>query len=150
MNWEIDKSSQVIFYTGHADASTSRIEAMQLMWEAFEKEVLPQNEAVSWDYIKAEIWADSGRFIVFPASSQTVNRIEKAGCQIIFSDLLNSYNELADSDMNDDEFCEQLFSMLSLWNKDFLDSAKSSNLSINCKLVVWDAESEELLAESNL
>jgi len=149
MNWEVDNSSQVVFYTGKADGMP-RAEAMREMLETFEREVLPKNKDINWDCIRTEIWADSGRFIIFPISSQTENRIEKAGCQVIFSDLLESYNELADSDVDDDIFCDQLSSLLASWNNEFINIAKSNNRLSSCRLLVWDADSEEILADCNM
>lgn len=77
-------------------------------WARFAAEVLPANATIGWDYVRIEIWADSGRIIFFPASSKTNRRIEKAVCQVYLAELLKEYERLADSGMPDDEFTEQL------------------------------------------
>ena len=100
MRWNKNQSNQATFYTGEA-GSSSRADAMTELWEIVANEVLPQNEGVDWDYVRTEFWTDSGRIIVFPAASGIEQRIEKVGCQMIFSELLSAYDQLAAADRSE-------------------------------------------------
>jgi len=148
MEWNKHESNQATFYTGEA-RSSSRVDAMTDLWELVADEIIPQNEDVDWDYVRAESWADSGRIIVFPASSVVERRIERAGCQVIFSELLSAYNQLADADIDDDTFCEQLTKLQVEWANDLEETAKASKLS-NIRISFWDAENEGAFREITL
>lgn len=141
MEWNKNESNQATLYTGQT-RGLPRVEAMTEMWRIVSDKILPENSGVDWDYIRVEFWTDSGRIIIFPASSRIEKRIERATCQVIFSDLLTEYEELADAEIDDDIFCEQLARIQSDWANDLENTAKASALS-NIRILFWDSESEE-------
>lgn len=145
MKWDKHESSRDTFYTGEA-GTLPRAEAMAELWNVVADEVLPRNESVDWDHLRAEFWPDSGRIIVFPASSRVVDRIEKAGCQVIFSELLSAYDQLADSDIDDDAFTEQLRTVKAAWADDLEKAARASRLS-NLRISFWESDGEEAFRE---
>ncbi len=148
MKWNKEASKQVTFYTGEADTG-SRIEAMKELWDLVDTELIPQNEGIQWDYIRIEFWPDSGRVIVFPGIKGSDKRIEKAGCQIVFEELLSTYEVLADSGIDDDQFTERLASIQGDWASELLQSAKDANLTNLC-LSFWGAEADHAFLEVEL
>ena len=91
--------------------------------------VIPRNTGVAWDYLRVELWSDSGRIIAYPASSSSSERIEKAGCQVVFGDLLAEYEQLADSELDDNDFEAALFKVEQKWAGRFLEAARHVGLS---------------------
>ena len=107
MEWDIYKSKNHSAYTGTAESGDSDEflkKSFHELWDKFIHTVMPLNDEVNWNFIRIEFWADSGRIIIFPASFDSRRRIEKASCQIILPGLLNFWEELADSDISDEEF----------------------------------------------
>jgi hypothetical protein len=75
------------------------------MVQDIEGRVLPaQSAAASWDYVRLELWPDSGRFIAFPAHSEEEGRIDVTGCQIICREIEHDLCSMDDSELTDDEF----------------------------------------------
>ena len=140
MKWEKQNNQSVEFYTGIAEGINPKDAAVE-MWKLFNGDIVEKNRGVEWDFIRVEFWADSGRVIVFPASSRSVERIEKAGCQIVFPALLESYEELADSEISDAEFSEKLVEIEAKWAEDIADAAQGSGLSQVC-IEFWDADAD--------
>lgn len=138
MEWNKNESSRKASY--YADAGdTPRSDAMVELWQVFTDDVLPRNEYVDWDYVKIEIWSDAGRVIVFPASSLSKWRIEKASCDVTFSDLLASYDELADAEIDDDMFEEQIAELHIIWACELERTARASRLS-DVRISIFSAE----------
>ncbi|QDU60464.1 hypothetical protein Pan216_13050 [Planctomycetes bacterium Pan216] len=77
--------------------------------------IIPENRNVSWDYLRVELWPDSGRIIVFPSSLSNPNRIEDSGCQIVFDNLLEEYDRLAESGLDDDVFDAKILELEQRW-----------------------------------
>jgi O-acetyl-ADP-ribose deacetylase (regulator of RNase III) len=101
------------------------------LWEKVCRDVLPEHAETDWDFVKAEFWPDSGRIIVFPAPN-SLERIDRAGCQLVVHPLLRRWDEMADSEDDDESFdarvseelhrlAERLLKML----KEVVYSAKS-------------------------
>lgn len=61
-----------------------------------------------WDHIRVEIWEDSGRLIIFPASSASRGRIDAAGVQIVCTELARRIDALSSSDIGDDAYTEEV------------------------------------------
>ena len=103
MTWNQSTSgaSQTIAFAGDAQ-SLPQETVLKEMWEFVVTDILPLNSNVSWDFVKVELWADSGRIIVFPASSQGKFRIEKAVCQVFLPSLLEE-SELLDGEFSDED-----------------------------------------------
>ena len=148
MEWHKNESKQATCYTGDA-RGVPRAEAMTELWRLFAGAILPENEAVDWDSIRAEFWPDSGRIIVFPASSAIDERIEKAGCQVCFPELQSAYDLLADADIDDDAFGEQLAALQDQWANELERAARASSLS-SLRISFWEAESAEPFREIEL
>ena len=68
-------------------------------------------ENKNWDYIRAEIWEDSGRIIFFPASSKTLDRIDILANFIFCRELLDKVEEFDESDLPDEEY-DTVFSFM--------------------------------------
>ena len=68
--------------------------------------VIPKQETdnVFWDYIRAEIWEDSGRVIFFPASSKTEDRIDILANYVFCQELLDQVEEFDASDLPAEEY----------------------------------------------
>ena len=57
---------------------------LRLVLDDFERRVVPaQGNLGKWDYIRVELWADSGRFIVFPARTDDEFRVDVTGGQLV-------------------------------------------------------------------
>ena len=119
MNWQKSTSGakQFVGYIGNAEGSNE--EALQELWRLISSDILPLNSEVEWDYIKLEIWPDSGRIIAFPASSQSRFRVEMAACQVFFPLMLQAYEEIDDENLEDEEaeeqFCEAVSNLVKEW-----------------------------------
>jgi hypothetical protein len=76
--------------------------------------VIPEHElrAINWNYVRAEIWEDSGRVIFFPASSETEDRIDIAANYILCGQLISIVNEIDDSVLSDKEYDTKLKSLI--------------------------------------
>jgi len=120
--------------------------AMREFFKRIEADVLPKNEGVDWNYIRVEFWADSGRMIAFPASRTKNERIEKAGCQVAFEELLAQYEELADSDMEDEAFTAALIDVERTWIERFVAAARESGMS-GQQIQFWDGDGEKAILE---
>lgn len=104
-------------------------EAMIEFCKHIKQRVIPCNDEIDWDYLRVEFWPDSGRIIVFPAASSIAERIEKAGCQVVFLSLLSEYDSLADSSAGDDLFVAELDRVVGLWIERFLEGFRNVGLS---------------------
>ncbi|MGN6553763.1 MAG: hypothetical protein ACTHLW_08585 [Verrucomicrobiota bacterium] len=102
MIWKTDDKDPPVNYIGDAETATVT-EALRELWRKYIEEAAPINEEIRWDHLRVEIWLDSGRIIVFPTPSPYHYRVEKAVCQMTCPDLLDSFNEMADSKI-DGEF----------------------------------------------
>lgn len=120
--------------------------AMHGFCEQIRAYVLPKNQGVDWNYIRVELWSDSGRMIAFPANRSKNERIEKAGCQIVFNALLAQYEDLADSDIDDDAFAEALVDAKRSWIQNFVVAAREAGLS-GQKVQFWDGDGEDVILE---
>jgi hypothetical protein len=103
MRWEIHPKGSTIGYAGYAE-KTPLTEAVRELWRKYLEEAASKNARMEWDHLRAEIWLDSGRVILFPAIFSFRYRTEKAVCQIICPDLLASYTDKASSNMRDEQF----------------------------------------------
>ena len=87
--------------------------ALQEVLDDLTNRVIPKqnSEKVNWDYIRAEIWEDSGRVIFFPASSKTNDRIDILANFVFCAELLEKVEEFDESDLPDEEY-DVVFSSL--------------------------------------
>lgn len=111
--------------------------------------VLPRNDKAAWDYLRVELWSDSGRIIVFPASTTSRQRIEKAACQVIFGELLQLYEQLANSEIDDDEFTRIVEAEERKWIEGFLKAARKSELR-GYRVIFFSGNSEEHLEDTTV
>jgi hypothetical protein len=124
-------------------------QAMIEFCEHIKARVIPMNDGLDWDYLRVEFWSDSGRMIVFPSSSSGSDRIEKSGCQVVFSDLLSEYERLADSNLDDEAFTAALLSEEKLWIDRFLGAARTVSLSGN-HIQFWDGDGEQPICDEQI
>ncbi len=103
MEWEELKG----YFTGECHV-VGRIDvAMECLCDKLGSDVLPMSENVDWDYVRIEVWADSGRFIAYPAKASSKSRIDKAGCQVVFDELASRIAELdklLEEGMSDEQY----------------------------------------------
>jgi len=110
--------------------------------EKITSDLIPENEDVNWNYIRFEFWGDSGRLVVFPATTSESNRIEKTVCQVVFAQLLSEYEDLADSDIDDAEFTNRWKTIIRGWSERIVNIARASELK-DSRFIFWDAEDEQ-------
>jgi hypothetical protein len=70
--------------------------------------VLPQQIASGrrWDFLRFEIWEDSGRIIGFPAFSETNERIDVAGSEVVCAEIADAVRKLDRSAKLDDDYSQ--------------------------------------------
>jgi len=146
MEWQVLKNG---FTMAKVELNESIDEALTEFCQHIKQHVIPKNDGVSWDCLRIELWADSGRIIAFPSSTSNPDRIEKAGCQVVFADLLAQYEHLADSELDDDAFATALLSVERDWIKKTLVAAKRVSLTGN-RLQFWGGEGEHPICENQL
>lgn len=159
MNWQKTTSGakQVVGYIGNAEGLPAA-EGLQELWKLMVSDVVPLNAAVEWDFIKLEIWPDSGRLIAFPASSQSRFRVEMAVCQVFFPSLLQAYEEIDDEidDGDEDEeadrqFSEAVSALVKEWAGKTETAARTAlRTGYGWKVKFYSSEGEEPLHEFTL
>lgn len=104
MKWQrtVSGASRTEIYSLDAQEIAPLV-AFTELWRFVELTILPLHTNVNWDHLRIEIWAETGRFIVFPASSQSRFHIRKAVCQVVFAALLQE-SEAIDARFPDDDF----------------------------------------------
>jgi hypothetical protein len=97
--------------------------------------VIPEHKlsAIKWDYVRAEIWEDSGRVIFFPASSKSEDRIDISSNYILCGELISIVNEIDESELTDEEYDIRLKSLIKNIAQE-IDSffSKKGNLQLRC------------------
>ncbi len=146
MEW---KKLKNCFMMAKVEPSESIEEALTEFCQHIKQHVIPKNDGVSWDCLRIEFWVDSGRIIAFPISSLKPDRIEKAGCQVVFADLLAQYEHLADSDLDDDAFVAALLVVEREWINKILSAAQRASLTGN-RFQFWDGEGEQPICDKQL
>lgn len=154
MRWVIHPKGSTIGYAGYAE-STPVTGAVSELWRKYIEEAAPKNAEIKWDHLRAEIWLDSGRVILFPAASPFRYRTEKAVCQIICPDLLASYEDMITAGLADDQFdawangaTEKIVGLVS-------DAARQMNLPQrlgrpSVKILYYGADLEKSVREDNI
>jgi len=95
MQWVSDKDSSRGPEVFSATAPWGRrTEALSEMWKFFVTTVLPANAEVGWNCFRVEIWADTGRILLFPRDARSRERVERAGLCLVMRELRNKYEEL--------------------------------------------------------
>ena len=143
MDWQDLKNNYSMATVGSGDSIR---QAMADLCERIKAKVIPANSGIGWDCLRVEFWSDSGRIIIFPTSSASAARIEKAGCQIVFIALLSEYNRLADSEIEDDAFVAALHREEEKWIKIFCEACRDVGLS-GIRLQFWDGGGEVALRD---
>ncbi len=121
-------------------------EAILDIFSKLADKVLPLRTGEEWDHIRMEFWADSGRVVVYPALSNKQDRTEKAGCQVVFEDLLRTYESLANSELTDDAFEVQINKELHTWTDEIISIASKSPLT-DTRLIFIDSASGSLVRD---
>ena len=127
MRVERDNIQGILAIDLYVDLDESHIDAYRLASKLFHDEVIPRQEACRWDYIRIEIWSDSGRVIIFPADSGRKERIDVALIDIHFADLLakfDEYEELPDSIADNPIVEAEYIEAFQSWISEFPDAAR--------------------------
>ena len=123
---------------------------MAELWQVFIDEVLPRNDDFDWDYVKMEFWSDSGRVIVYPASSRSKWRDEKAGCTVTFPDLIATVDRIADSYLDDDEeYDRRIQEVLVEWANELERTARVSTLT-DIRILIFEADDPDPIGEFSI
>jgi hypothetical protein len=146
MEWQ-ELKSNFSMATVHSGESINQ--AMIDLCHLIKAKIIPSNKDVDWDCLRAEFWSDSGRIIIYPSSSSRPDRIEKAGCQVVFMDLLSEYDLLADSRLDDDAFVAALHRAENMWIERFLGACQKVGLS-GIRIQFWDGEGDSPLREETI
>lgn len=141
---EREKSDGILTLTASLNISVET--SIVHLCTAIKDELIPENNQVEWDYFRVEIWGDSGRVIVYPASMNNPYRIEKLGCQMVSEQLLNEYEELADAEMSDDEFTSSWLQVVHGWSVRVANTCASMNL-VGIHLMFFDADEEDAVLD---
>jgi hypothetical protein len=91
---ELMRSSDGYYYLENDDLDH---EALVAVWKVLAKSVLNEVHDLPWDHVQVEIWADSGRVILFPGNSSKGGRIDRSGCILVLRTLLSNWEQLADN-----------------------------------------------------
>lgn len=120
-------------------------QALSSMVREIEDRVVPaQNKGRPWNYIRVELWPDSGRYIAFPAHFESDTRIDITGCQIICKEIEEVLSGLISSNLEDDEYEKEVEKILTKMAK--LAKPHLKNLSCGSYLVV-DSEGDVVTVE---
>ncbi len=120
-----------------------RMDALHEMWKFFATTVLPANAGVAWSCFRAEIWADTGRVLLFPYDAMRKERIEKAGLCLNIPELQDKYEEL--ESLDEDSFEAGLTAELRALADEILAAAQATKsapglVQDNIPVEVWEAE----------
>jgi len=134
MDWtqHVSGASKHLGFSGTTELSEEK-EGLHEMWQSFLSDILPLNSEVDWDYIRVELWCDSGRIIISPASSQNKYRIAKSSCQVFFPALLaecetiyNAFDDETDEENETEEAEEKLSSLMREMESRWMNKAEAA------------------------
>lgn len=110
MEWKSDLAGSRVHFKAEADESSSErlAESFRSLFEKLRAEVLPAYEGSGWDHIRVEIWSDTGRIFAGPDASGA-HLPERARCELSLPNLRRFWEDLADSDTEDDEFSRRAY-----------------------------------------
>jgi hypothetical protein len=124
MNWNYDRTGNC---TAEVPEGYAESVAMKELCAQAASYLLPANRDVDWQYLRVEVWSDSGQVVVFPSKNVPNYRIERAACQLIFHQLSEWFSSLIPS--MDDEELERVVRLKEQTYCDlFLEAAKNSEL----------------------
>ncbi len=111
MQWEEDRRSSMV---GHLLIADSDLQPMSLQSaiEAFaqgvEKHIIGERSGPAAAALRIELWSDSGRIIVGEEMGANHAMSDEVRCAIQLPDLAAQWSSLAESDLDDVDFCRQL------------------------------------------
>ncbi len=89
--------------TGALDAEAAR-SAFRDVWSFFVCEIEPNHNGIPWDYVRVEVWSDSSRLLLFPATNGVNKRIEKSGLQVVLRMWNTLWDQMDEDGVSDEEF----------------------------------------------
>ena len=106
IEWTEEKDRSRVFFraTTSGDTNDSLSAAFDEVRRKLAADVLPKHKPSDWDCLRVELWPDSGRLILYPGSTNSSTRSEKAGCELVVQALLDFWESLADAEIGDDDF----------------------------------------------
>lgn len=128
MDWQTTEDKRGYRIVTGMDTIAAPTEVAAPLLQHFISDIAPLQRDQSWDYIRVELWPDSGRIIALPASSTSDIRIENGTCQVISKTLLTFYNQLADSSIPDDEFTDKLLELATAIAESIISAAHAIGL----------------------
>jgi hypothetical protein len=144
MDWKYDRAGNC---TAEVAGGHSESVAMKELCAQVAHYILPANRDVDWQYLRVEVWSDSGQIVVFPSKNVPNYRIERAACQLIFHQLSEWFSNLSQS--MDDEDLERIVRLKEQAYGDlFLEAAEDSELN-GIRVLVF-GPGGELLREAEL
>lgn len=153
MKWRIHQHGEDISYTGEAAHEAAETVFSQLCQHFFEHGA-ERNRPEDWDYLKAEIWADSGRLMMFVAKSSSRFRTDRCVVQIVWLPLLDQWESLCDSDLRDDKFGSECAALISRVARQVSEVAATQAVNfpeVRGKVLrIHNADATEALVETTL
>ena len=146
MEWASDQgvSSAPEFFFATMSGGERRV-ALGEMWRFFASTVVAANRDVRWDVVRVEIWADTGRVLVFLSNVAFDKRIEKAGLCLIIPALQVRYEKL--ERLDEELFEAALTTEIKELADDILATARSARMvqglpSSPIPVEVWETEED--------
>lgn len=107
--------------------------------------MLPANAGATWNRFRVEIWADTGRVLLFPADAAKNERVERAGLCLNIPELQDKYEEL--EGLNEDSFEAALTTELRALADEILAAAPAARKVLGLApsrvpVEVWEAEED--------
>lgn len=156
MNWTEERDRSRVFYRSAAATDADLAEAFKELRRKLVTDVLPKHASSDWDALRVEIWPDSGRLIVYPGRAGSAARSEKAGCELAIQSLLDFWEVLRGSDIDDDAFAQRVRAeekriatlLLQTWTQDANDSAGADRRAV--RVLFFDAEEPTPFLETSV
>jgi hypothetical protein len=156
MNWAEEKDRSRVFYRAAAAIDADLAEALKELRRKLVTDVLPKHASSDWDALRVEIWPDSGRLIVYPGRAGSAARSEKAGCELAIQSLLDSWESLGESDIDDGAFAQRVRAeekriaalLLQTWTQDTKDFAEVDRRAV--RVLFFDAEEPTPFLETSV
>lgn len=108
MKWEAERDPDGhVVLCAEADDSSDRMIARALdeAMAVVAREVLPAHAAEDWEVLRVELWPDTARMLVYPATRAATDRIDRCMVQLTWPVLRRAWDrfEAADEEDEDEE-----------------------------------------------
>ncbi len=152
MKWSVVENSKPVVHKSLVNSLDDQL--IQVVWHKLFS-LLSSQVTKDWDSIKVEIWTDSGRIIIFPSLLGKDERNEEICIEITDRSLLEAWESLADSDVDDDMFDNEVRVILTKIVESFSDVLKLNFKELSTfyaknELKIVFTDGSELISEANI